>query len=134
MLFRDTHVDQLTTNRIVLHIQPDEGITLHFGAKIPGPLVKMGAVDMDFDYAEHFGETVSTGYERLLFDCMVGDATLFQRADMVEASWRIVSPVLDVWEAIPARNFPNYEAGSWGPAEADELLENDGRNWKNNID
>ncbi len=134
MLFRDTHVDHLTTNRIVLHIQPDEGITLHFGAKIPGPLVKMGAVDMDFDYADHFGETVSTGYERLLFDCMVGDATLFQRADMVEASWRIVSPVLDVWEAIPARDFPDYAAGSWGPAEADELLENDGRKWKNNID
>jgi glucose-6-phosphate 1-dehydrogenase len=133
MLFRDTHVDQLTTNRIVLHIQPDEGITLHFGAKIPGPLVKTGAVDMEFDYSEHFGETISTGYERLLYDCMVGDATLFQRADMVEASWRIVSPVLDVWEAIPARDFPNYEAGSWGPAEADELLENDGRTWKNAI-
>ncbi|MGI8545262.1 MAG: glucose-6-phosphate dehydrogenase [Aridibacter sp.] len=133
MLFRDTQVDQLTTNRIVLHIQPDEGITLHFGAKIPGPLVKTGAVDMEFDYSEHFGETISTGYERLLYDCMVGDATLFQRADMVEASWRIVSPVLDVWEAIPARDFPDYKAGSWGPTEADELLENDGRTWKNAI-
>lgn len=134
MLFRDTHVEQLRTNRIVLHIQPDEGITLHFGAKIPGPLVKMGAVDMEFDYSEHFGETVSTGYERLLYDCMVGDATLFQRADMVEASWRIVSPVLDVWEAIPARDFPNYKAGTWGPAEAQELLERDGRKWKNDIE
>lgn len=133
MLFRNTHIDQLTTNRIVLHIQPDEAITLHFGAKIPGPLVKMGAVDMDFNYSEHFGETISTGYERLLFDCMVGDATLFQRADMVEASWLIVSPILDVWEAIPARDFPNYQAGSWGPTEADELLENDGRKWKNYI-
>jgi glucose-6-phosphate 1-dehydrogenase len=134
MLFRDTDIEHLTTNRIVLHIQPDEGITLHFGAKIPGPLVKMGAVDMDFDYSEHFGETISTGYERLLYDCMVGDATLFQRADMVESSWRIVSPILDVWKAIPARNFPNYKSGTWGPKEADELLENDGRQWKNDID
>ena len=134
VLFRDTPIEKLTTNRIVLHIQPDEGIALHFGAKVPGPLVKMGSVDMDFDYSEHFGETISTGYERLLYDCMVGDATLFQRADMVEASWRIVSPVLDVWEAIPARGFPNYAAGSWGPEDADALLKVDGHQWKNDID
>ncbi|QQS41722.1 MAG: glucose-6-phosphate dehydrogenase [Acidobacteriota bacterium] len=134
VLFRNTPVEKLTTNRIVLHIQPDEGISLHFGAKVPGPVVRMGGVDMDFDYAEHFGETVSTGYERLLYDCMIGDATLFQRADMVESSWRIVSPVLDVWEAIPARGFPNYESGSWGPEEADELLAKDGRSWKNDIE
>lgn len=131
MLFRDTPIERLTTNRIVIHIQPDEGITLHFGAKIPGPIVNMGAVDMDFDYFEHFGETISTGYERLLFDCMTGDATLFQRADMVEASWKIVTPILDVWNAIPARDFPNYEAGTWGPDESDQLLKHDGRTWKN---
>ena len=134
MLFRDTTVEKLTTNRIVVHIQPDEGITLHFGAKIPGPIVDMGAVDMDFNYVDHFGEQISTGYERLLFDCMVGDATLFQRADMVEASWQTVSPILDVWKAIPARDFPNYESGSWGPAESDALLRNDGRKWKNSVD
>jgi glucose-6-phosphate 1-dehydrogenase len=131
VLFRDTPVERLTTNRIVIHIQPDEGITLHFGAKIPGPIVKMGAVDMDFNYVEHFGERLSTGYERLLFDCMTGDATLFQRADMVEASWRIVTPILDVWAAIPKQNFPNYAAGTWGPAESDELMARDGREWKN---
>ncbi|MCA1608330.1 MAG: glucose-6-phosphate dehydrogenase, partial [Acidobacteria bacterium] len=85
MLFRNTPVERLRTNRIEIHIQPDEGITLHFGAKIPGPIVNMGPVDMDFNYVEHFGEQISTGYERLLFDCMIGDATLFQRADMVEA-------------------------------------------------
>jgi len=134
ILFRDTPIEKLTTNRIVIHIQPDEGITLHFGAKVPGPIVNMGAVDMDFNYLDHFGNTISTGYERLLYDCMIGDATLFQRADMVEASWRIVSPILDVWTAIPARDFPNYEAGSWGPKDADELLESDGRKWKNSID
>ncbi|MCU1289973.1 MAG: glucose-6-phosphate dehydrogenase [Acidobacteria bacterium] len=134
MLFRNTQIERLTTNRIVIHIQPDEGITLHFGAKIPGPIVDMGAVDMDFNYLDHFGETASTGYERLLFDCMIGDATLFQRADMVEASWRIVSPILDVWKAIPARDFPNYESGTWGPKEADLLLEQDNRKWKQTVD
>ncbi|MDM7923273.1 MAG: glucose-6-phosphate dehydrogenase [Pyrinomonadaceae bacterium] len=131
VLFRDTPVERLTTNRIEIHIQPDEGITLHFGAKVPGPIVKMGAVDMDFNYVDHFGKQLSTGYERLLFDCMIGDATLFQRADMVEASWSIVTPILDVWSAIPPRNFPNYRSGSWGPKEADDLLAADGRIWKN---
>ncbi len=134
VLFRDTPIEKLITNRIVIHIQPDEGITLHFGAKVPGPIVNMGAVEMDFNYVDHFGNTVSTGYERLLYDCMTGDATLFQRADMVEASWRIVSPILDVWQAIPARDFPNYESGTWGPIEADQLLASDGRKWKNTID
>lgn len=134
MLFRDTSIEKLTTNRIVIHIQPDEGITLHFGAKVPGPIVQMGAVDMDFNYLDHFGDTVSTGYERLLFDCMIGDATLFQRADMVEASWQIVSPILDVWKAIPAREFPNYDAGTWGPEEADLLIKECGGKWKNTVD
>ena len=133
-LFRDTSVEKLTKNHLVIHIQPDEGLTLHFGAKVPGPIVDMGAVDMDFNYLDHFGETISTGYERLLFDCMTGDATLFQRADMVEASWQIVSPILDVWKAIPARDFPNYESGTWGPAEVDQLLRNDGRKWRNLLD
>jgi glucose-6-phosphate 1-dehydrogenase len=134
VLFRDTSIERLTTNRLVIHIQPDEGLTLHFGAKIPGPIVNMGPVDMDFNYVDHFGEQVSTGYERLLFDCMIGDATLFQRADMVEAGWTIVTPLLDVWKAIPARDFPNYDAGSWGPADADLLLTHDGLEWKNIID
>ena len=131
MLFRETGVERLRTNRIVIHIQPDEGITLHFGAKIPGPIVNVGPVDMDFNYRDHFGEQVSIGYERLLYDCMIGDATLFQRADMVEASWGIVAPIQDVWSALPPRDFPNYESGSWGPKESDELLERDGRAWKN---
>jgi len=133
VLFRDTPIEKLTTNRIVIHIQPDEGITLHFGAKIPGPIVNMGAVDMDFNYLEHFGETVQTGYERLLYDCMIGDATLFQRADMVESSWRIVAPVQDVWGALPPRDFPNYPAGTWGPKESDTMIQADGREWKNLI-
>jgi glucose-6-phosphate 1-dehydrogenase len=85
---------------------------------------------MDFNYEKYFGSTPSTGYERLLYDCMLGDATLFQRADMIEASWSVVAPVLDVWKALLPRNFPNYNAGTWGPKEADDLLERDGREWR----
>jgi glucose-6-phosphate 1-dehydrogenase len=131
MLFRDTAVEKLTPNQLVLHIQPEEGISLRFAAKTPGPVMRLGTVDMDFEYADYFGEQPSTGYERLLHDCMVGDATLFQRADMVEAGWSIVSPVLDIWKALPPRSFPNYPAGSWGPNDADDLLERDGRHWRN---
>jgi glucose-6-phosphate 1-dehydrogenase len=129
MLFRDTPVDQLASNRLVLHIQPDEGITVRIGAKIPGATLKIGAVDMNFDYEDYFGDTPSTGYERLLHDCMMGDATLFQRADQVEAAWSVVAPVQAAWKAEPPTAFPNYEAGTWGPDEANELLARDGREW-----
>jgi len=130
VLFRNTTVKNLETNRLVIHIQPDEGISLSFGAKVPGSVMKLGLVNMDFDYHTYFGAEHSTGYERLLRDCMAGDATLFQRADMVEAGWSVIQPILDVWHALPARGFPNYAAGSWGPIEADELLEKDGRSWR----
>jgi glucose-6-phosphate 1-dehydrogenase len=131
VLFRKTPVERLTPNELVIRIQPDEGISLKFGAKIPGPLVRLGAVKMNFAYTDYFGSTPSTGYERLLYDCMVGDATLFQRADMVDAAWTVVTPILDVWKALPPRNFPNYASGSWGPKEANDLLERDGRYWRN---
>ena len=130
VLFRDTPVEKLSHNSLVMHIQPDEGISLRFGAKVPGPTVKVGPVNMDFKYVDYFGSEPSTGYERLLYDGMIGDATLFQRADMVEAGWSIVSPVLDVWKALPARNFPNYKSGTWGPREADDLMKRDGRRWR----
>ncbi len=131
VLFRDTPVENLMPNQLILHIQPEEGIALQFAAKVPGPIMRLGAVDMNFKYADYFGTQPSTGYERLLHDCMIGDATLFQRADMVEAGWCVVSPALDVWKALPPRNFPNYPSGSWGPKDADELLERDGRHWRN---
>jgi glucose-6-phosphate 1-dehydrogenase len=129
MLFRDTPVEHLTPNLLIMRIQPDEGISLRFGAKIPGPNVRLGPVTMDFQYADYFGTEPSTGYERLLYDCMVGDATLFQRSDMVEAGWSVVGPVLDVWRALPPRTFPNYAAGTWGPKEADDMMKRDGRKW-----
>jgi glucose-6-phosphate 1-dehydrogenase len=131
VLFRDTPVENLAANSLVLHIQPDEGISLRFGAKVPGIQVNVGAVNMDFHYQDYFGNEPSTGYERLLYDCMTGDATLFQRADMVEAGWSVVQPVLDVWKALPPRSFPNYKSGSWGPKEADELMARDHRHWRN---
>jgi glucose-6-phosphate 1-dehydrogenase len=131
VLFRDTPVENLMPNQLVLHIQPEEGISLRFAAKVPGPVMRLGAVDMNFEYVDYFGQQPSTGYERLLHDCMNGDATLFQRADMVEAGWCVVSPALDVWKALPPRNFPNYASGTWGPADAEELLERDGRHWRN---
>jgi glucose-6-phosphate 1-dehydrogenase len=129
-LFRDTPVDALTANQLVIHIQPDEGVSLSFSAKIPGPQLRLGDVNMNFAYSDYFGSTPSTGYERLLYDCMMGDATLFQRADMVEAAWSVVQPILDVWKALPPRNFPNYGAGTWGPPEAAELMARSGRGWR----
>jgi glucose-6-phosphate 1-dehydrogenase len=129
-LFRQTPVHKLQTNRLVIQIQPDEGMSLGFGAKIPGPQLRLGSVEMSFEYSKYFGTDPYTGYEVLLYDCMIGDQTLFQRADMVEAGWRILDPVIDVWRALPARNFPNYAAGTWGPKESDELMERDGRHWR----
>ncbi len=131
VLFRNTAVRNLDPNLLVLHVQPEEGISLHFKTKVPGPRVRLGVVNMDFRYADYFGDTPSTGYERLLYDCMTGDATLFQRADMVEHAWSVVTPILQTWQVTPCPEFPNYPAGSWGPREADRLLEQDGRHWRN---
>ncbi len=130
VLFRDTPVSSLEQNQLIIHIAPDEGISLRFSAKIPGAQMKVGHVEMDFNYADYFGTNPNTGYEVLLYDCMMGDQTLYQRADMVEAGWAIVDPILEVWKALPPRNFPNYPAGSWGPKEADEIIERDGRSWR----
>jgi glucose-6-phosphate 1-dehydrogenase len=128
--FREHGIGRMSPNLLVLHIQPKEGISMRFGAKVPGPGVKIGDVDMEFKYADFFGAKPSTGYETLLYDCFVGDATLFQRADTVESGWSVVAPMLEVWRALQPRTFPNYAAGSWGPREADELLERDGRAWR----
>jgi len=130
-LFRNTPVDHLNPNCLVMRLQPTEGISLNFGAKIPGAIMRLGNVDMDFCYKDYFGSKPQTGYERLLYECMLGDATLFQRADMVEASWSVVAPIQAAWNATAATSFPNYAAGSWGPAEADELLARDGHHWRN---
>jgi glucose-6-phosphate 1-dehydrogenase len=129
-LFRGTSAERMNPNWMILRIQPDEGIALEFAAKRPGPSVKLSAVTMDFDYRTYFNVASSTGYETLLYDCMIGDATLFQRADTVEAGWQAVQPILDAWAKNPPRDFPNYAAGGAGPAAADELLARDDRAWR----
>lgn len=130
LLFRDTPIDELAPNFLVLRVQPNEGITMQFGAKVPGPTMKMGKVAMNFCYSDYFNSAPTTGYETLIYDCAIGDATLFQRSDNVELGWSVVKPMLDVWQNLPYGHFPNYGAGSWGPIEADQLLERDGRKWR----
>jgi glucose-6-phosphate 1-dehydrogenase len=124
-------MEALQGNRLVMQIAPREGISLVFAAKQPGPGLKLGKVQMDFGYAEYFGTKPHTGYETLLYDCLCGDATLFQRADTVELGWQAIQPLLDAWAGDKACPLSPYPAGSWGPPEADALLERDGRAWKN---
>lgn len=129
-MFRDTPVDRLAQNFLVLGIQPDECISLQFNAKVPGPSITISGVGMTFDYEDYFEAAPSTGYETLIYDCMIGDATLFQRADAIEAGWRVVQPFIDAWREAGAKDLTTYKAGSEGPEEADRLLARDGRRWR----
>ena len=119
----------LHPNSLVLRVQPDEGITLEFGAKVPGQGFGLRSVGMDFSYAEAFAERPRDGYERLLLDALIGDPTLFIRAYEADAAWRLCEPVLAAW-ADGAGDVVPYAAGSWGPREADRLLQRDGRSWR----
>lgn len=129
-IFRDTPAQEsLESNKLVFHMQPDQGIEMRFHAKNPGPAMHLQKVNMRFDYRDAFEAARSTGYEVLLYNCMIGDATLFSRTDLVETAWRIAQPLLDDWaETIPT-DFPNYPAGSWGPKAAYDLIESRGRQW-----
>jgi glucose-6-phosphate 1-dehydrogenase len=131
MLFRGAGVEAIERNRLEMFIQPEEAIAVRMKAKVPGQAIRLADVDLRFGYQDFGPQMPATGYEHLLYDCMVGDATLFHRWDQVEAAWRIATPVLDLWASLPARDFPNYAAGSWGPAAADELVRKDGRKWLN---
>jgi glucose-6-phosphate 1-dehydrogenase len=128
LVFRDRDIEP---NRLVLNIQPDEGISVSFGAKRPGTEMSIGNVTMNFSYREAFGGTSRSAYATLVNDCLRGDATLFDRGDSVEAAWSIVDPILDVWSAARTGTVPTYQAGTWGPKESDQLLERDGRQWYN---
>jgi len=130
LLFRETSVRALGPNVLIIRIQPDEGISLSFEAKVPGPFVRLKTVTMDFSYAEYFKTEPTTGYETLLFDAMAGDQTLFHRMDIVEAGWQVVQPILDAWKADTTSPIPTYETGTWGPTEADMLMTRDGRAWR----
>jgi glucose-6-phosphate 1-dehydrogenase len=128
-LFRETPVERLPRNILTLRIQPDEGLSVSFSAKRPGQDIEIDGVAMDFSYRDYFEPLTAVGYETLIYDCLIGDAMLFQRADTVEAAWSAVEPVLDAWAAQPPSGFPNYAAGSPGPLAADRLLARDGHAW-----
>lgn len=117
-------------NVITMRIQPNEGISLHFGAKTPGPQMRASRVNMDFAYRDAFGTATPVAYETLLLDAMRGDATLFTRRDEVEAEWRIITPIVEAWAQLPPPEFPNYAAGSEGPGNADSLIEHDRHRWR----
>ena len=127
---KEGSAEHIEPNFISMRIQPDDGITLRFGAKKPGPQMDISAVDMDFSYADAFGPSSNNGYERLLLDAMLGDATLFAHRDGVEATWTLMTPVLENWAKNPVSDFPNYPAGTWGPAASDAMLKADGRKWR----
>lgn len=130
-LYKPTETRGLVPNRLTLRIQPDEGISLKFGAKVPGAARQLSSVDMNFSYASGFGVESPEAYERLLADCMGGDSTLFIRRDEVEASWRMVDSITTAWRGMSASTVSDYPAGTWGPEEADDLIQNDGRQWAN---
>ena len=129
-LFRETPVEELDADWLILRIQPDESIRLRFNAKRPGPAMALESVAMEFKYKDWFQQAPAVGYETLIYDCLIGDATLFQRADQVEAAWGVVEPVLKGWANTAPRHFPNYNAGSEGPSAANDLLARDGRSWR----
>jgi glucose-6-phosphate 1-dehydrogenase len=129
-LFRDMPVENLAQNLLVLRIQPDEGAALHFNAKIPGPDVRVENVRMNFKYEDYFDAAPSTGYETLIYDCMIGDPMLFQRAVDIEAGWRVVDPILAAWRGAGGRDLCIYPAGSEGPAPAQDLLARADRQWR----
>ena len=130
MLFHNAPTDDIEPNVMAIKIQPDEGITLKFEAKVPGQANQIRPVTMDFRYGTSFGEASPEAYERLLLDCLLGDSTLFTRRDEVEASWSLITPIHLGWQAAPPLEFPNYEAGTWGPQAADDFMTRDGRAWR----
>jgi glucose-6-phosphate 1-dehydrogenase len=113
-----------------LRIQPEEGLSMRIASKLPGPKVRIYPVKMEFNYSSSFGNTSPEAYERLMLDVMAGDATLFMRRDAVETGWKFVMPILEQWEQSRLRYLPEYRAGTWGPLEADRLIEADGRQWR----
>jgi glucose-6-phosphate 1-dehydrogenase len=129
-MFRDTPVDRLSQNFLIISTEPTEGIALQFNTKVPGPAIEIDGVEMKFRYKDYFKAEPSTGYETLIYDCMIGDNILFQRADSVEAGWQAVQPFLDAWKKAGATGLKIYDPGSEGPEAADDLLERDGRSWR----
>ncbi len=126
--FDTTATEELGQNAIVIRVQPDEGVTVRFGSKVPGTSMEIRDVSMDFAYGESFTESSPEAYERLILDVLLGDANLFPRTEEVELSWKILDPIEEYWDkhGRPAQ----YKSGTWGPVEADEMLARDGRSWR----
>jgi glucose-6-phosphate 1-dehydrogenase len=129
-LFGRDNDSAIEPNMLALNIQPDEGISLRFGSKVPGPAIQIRPVNMDFHYGTSFGVPAPEAYERLILDCMLGEAALFTRNDEVEASWTFVDRLIEGWAQSGVRHLPTYEAGTWGPEEAHAFIERDGRRWR----
>ncbi len=129
-IFKRVSPSSVAPNLLIVNVQPDEGISVRFEAKLPGTRMQLAPVMMNFRYGTAFGGQVPEAYETLLLDAMIGDPTLFARHDFVEASWALITPVHEAWRQEPAGVIPNYEAGGWGPAEADALMSRDGRRWR----
>lgn len=130
-MFAALNPKTFSPNVLVFRIQPDEGIALRIEAKQPGPDIQLAELALDFDYKTTFHAPLMDAYERLLLDCMNGDQSLFVRDDMVDMAWDFLMPILNAWKVMPGAKFPNYASGSWGPADADRLIEQDGREWRN---
>ena len=130
LLFKSSAVEDVSPNVLVLRIQPDEGISLRFEVKPPGPDICVSPLNLNFNYAESFGNSSPEAYETLLEDCIEGNSTLFTRHDWVESAWSLMDPIIQVWSLSTPKNFPNYDAGSWGPREANEFMQRDGRRWR----
>jgi len=130
LLFKACAVEEVNPNVLVIRIQPDEGVSLTFEVKPPGPEICVSPLSLDFKYEEAFGANPPEAYETLLEDCIEGNSTLFTRHDEVEQAWSLMDPIIQAWERKKPKEFPNYEAGSWGPKEADEFMQRDGRCWR----
>ncbi len=130
LLFKACAVEDVSPNVLVIRIQPDEGISLTFEVKPPGPGICVAPLSLNFNYEQSFGTSPPEAYETLLEDSIEGDSTLFTRHDWVELAWSLMDPIIQVWNLSKPKGFPNYEAGSWGPAEADEFMKQDGKRWR----
>jgi glucose-6-phosphate 1-dehydrogenase len=129
-IFKQVSPTNIASNLLIVNVQPDEGISVRFEAKLPGSRMQLAPVMMNFRYGSAFGMAVPEAYETLLLDAMLGDSTLFARHDFVEDSWALITPVHEAWKASGARAIPTYEAGEWGPVEADAMMAADGRRWR----
>jgi glucose-6-phosphate 1-dehydrogenase len=130
ILFNANPEMRLEPTVLSVRVQPEEGLAMRIASKLPGPKIRIYPVKMEFNYASGFGANSPEAYERLILDVMAGDATLFMRRDQVEAAWQFVMPILDRWERLAVRDLPEYQCGTWGPVEADRLIEPDGRHWR----